>query len=478
MSLPSSKTPGKGGSLNISLPMRLTAPLLVLVFGVMATWLNYTLTLDANLARDLSSVRQRAGGVAARLAAMSEHLLADNLQRVVKLELTSMFDVPELVSAGIVDSRGIILADSSGRWAGFPVQGTTLAPAATLIRPVNKVVIEIGENAERVYAASPFALPRGGVGWALAELNRQQAIHGAREDARTQFYWISGAMALLSFMLWAILHYGYASRIARLAGGIQEWGAGRRDRHHMPGGRDEVGRLAEVFNTMADRLQSQEIDKLRLEREVLNISERERRRIGHDLHDSLGQRLTAASMTANAMLDQLKDTAPSLAAHGGLVAQQLREAIAEARSLSHGLAPVSLEADGLMAALQELATSVSRSGKVRCVLDCPQPVLLPNVETATHLFRMAQEAVNNALKHASPSEIRIGLEVQGDNVILEVDDDGFGLEETSATPAENSEAHGLGLRVMRYRAQLIDGQVEFGPAPAGGTRVRCVAPAR
>ncbi|WP_075088740.1 hypothetical protein [Verrucomicrobium spinosum] len=159
----------------------------------MATWLNYTLTLDANLARDLSSVRQRAGGVAARLAAMSEHLLADNLQRVVQLELTSMFDVPELVSAGIVDSRGIILADSSGRWAGFPVQGTTLAPAATLIRPVNKVVIEIGENAERVYAASPFALPRGGVGWALAELNRQQAINGAREDARTQFYWISGA---------------------------------------------------------------------------------------------------------------------------------------------------------------------------------------------------------------------------------------------------------------------------------------------
>ncbi|WP_075088738.1 sensor histidine kinase [Verrucomicrobium spinosum] len=183
-------------------------------------------------------------------------------------------------------------------------------------------------------------------------------------------------------------------------------------------------------------------------------------------------------MTANAMLEQLKSTGPLLTAHGELVAQQLREAIAEARSLSHGLAPVSLEADGLMAALRELATSVSRSGKVRCVLDCPQPVLLPNVETATHLFRMAQEAVNNALKHASASEIRIGLEVQGDNVILEVDDDGVGLDETPAPPGENREGPGLGLRVMRYRAQLIDGQVDFGPAPAGGTRVRCVAPAR
>ncbi|HSJ03630.1 MAG: histidine kinase [Verrucomicrobium sp.] len=458
-----------GGIFNVSLPVRLTAPLLVLLFGVAATWFNYTLARDANLARNLAEVRQRAGGVVARLAAMSERLLSDNLTRVLQLDLSTMLDVPELVSAGVVDSRNVVLADSTSRWIGFPVSRTPLAPAGTLIRPVRQVVIEIGENAERVYAACPFNAPGGGVGWALVELDRRPAMAGARADAQHQFYWISAAMALLSFMLWAVLHFGYASRLAMLAKGIHAWGAGRWDPKGMPGGSDEVGRLAEDFTTMATRLQQHELEQLRLEREVLNISESERRRIGHDLHDSLGQRLTAASMTVNAMLDELHSTAPAMAERGDLVAQQLREAIAEARSLSHGLAPVSLEADGLMNALEELATSVSRHGKVRCILDCPQPVHLDSVETATHLFRMAQEAVNNALKHATATEIRIGLEMRDSKVILEVDDDGVGLEETATSHG------GLGMRVMAYRARLIGGDLQIGPAPAGGTRVRCEA---
>ncbi|MGV3662338.1 MAG: HAMP domain-containing sensor histidine kinase [Prosthecobacter sp.] len=273
-------------------------------------------------------------------------------------------------------------------------------------------------------------------------------------------------MALLSFALWAVLHYGYAKRLARLAQSIQEWDTGNLNTDSMPSGGDEVGRLAEDFTAMAARLRTHEVEQLRLEREVLNISESERQRIGHDLHDSLGQRLTAASMTANAMLEAVKAEAPGLAAHGELVTQQLREAIAEARSLSHGLAPVTMEAEGLMSALEEMAASVSRSGRVRCVLDCPQPVRVGSVETGIHLFRIAQEAVNNALKHASASEIRIGLEQQGRDLVLEVEDDGSGMDET--TPHE-----GLGLRVMRYRARLIGGSLDIGASPAGGTRVSC-----
>lgn len=446
-------------------PVRLTAPLLVLVFGLLATWLNYWLALDANLARDLSEVRTRAASVAARLAVASEPLLSRGMVSVVQLDLNTMVDVPEMVVAGVVDGRSVVLADSSRRWAGVPVRLTPLATAAQLIRPVKKVVVELGENAERVYAACPFNASNG-VGWALIELDRHPAIEGAREDARMQFFWISGAMALLSFALWAVLHFGYAKRLALLARSIQEWDTGNLNTDSMPGGGDEVGRLAEDFTAMAMRLRTHEVERLRLEREVLNISESERQRIGHDLHDSLGQRLTAASMTANAMLEAVKTTAPALAPHGELVTQQLREAIAEARSLSHGLAPVTMEAEGLMSALEEMAASVGRSGRVRCVLDCPRPVRVGSVETGVHLFRIAQEAVNNALKHAAAAEIRIGLEQRGGELVLEVEDDGAGIDET--TPHD-----GLGLRVMRYRARLIGGRLDIGASPAGGTRVSC-----
>lgn len=448
-------------------PVRLTAPLLVLVFGLLATWFNYWLALDANLARDLAEVRTRAANAAASLAATSGPLMEHGLRSVMQLDLSNMMDdVPELVVAGVVDPESKVIADSTGKWAGVTVNETPLAAAATMIRPVKEVVVELGENSERILAACPFAMA-GGIGWALIEMDRRPAIEAARTDVRLQFYWISAAMTLLSFALWAVLHYGYASRLAQLAKTIRQWDTNNLETLPLPGGGDEVGRLAEDFTAMATRLRLHEHEQMRLEREVLNISENERQRIGHDLHDSLGQRLTAASMTANAMLEALKTQAPSLSAHGELVARQLREAIAEARSLSHGLAPVTLEADGLMSALQEIADSVSRSGKVRCILECPQPVHISSVETGMHLFRIAQEAVNNALKHAEASEIRIGLAQQDQTLVLEVEDDGVGIEDSTAP------SPGLGLRVMRYRARLIGGTLAISPSPAGGTCVCC-----
>ena len=277
-------------------------------------------------------------------------------------------------------------------------------------------------------------------------------------------------MALLSFGLWALLHFGYTNRLNRLAKNIQGWEAGNWDTASLPKGGDEVAWLAEDFTDMATRLREQESEQLRLEREVLNITEQERQRIGHDLHDSLGQRLTAASMAANALLQSVQDTAPALRTHGELVAGQLREAILEVRALSHGLAPVAMNAEGLMTALTEMASSVSRSGQVRCVLDCPEPVAVDKVEVGTQVFRIAQEAVNNALKHASPSEIRIGLEQRDDHLLLEVEDDGTGMDESAPSP------DGLGMRVMRYRARLIGGALETKASPAGGTLVRCLVP--
>ena len=120
-----------------------------------------------------------------------------------------------------------------------------------------------------------------------------------------------------------------------------------------------------------------------------------------------------------------------------------------------------------MGALASLAEGTGRAGPARCVFECPAPVQLADVEIADHLYRIAQEAVNNALKHAAPSEIRIALERENGAVLLEVDDDGEGF--TEATTA----ADGIGLRVMRYRARLVRGQLEISSPPAGGTRISC-----
>jgi signal transduction histidine kinase len=129
-----------------------------------------------------------------------------------------------------------------------------------------------------------------------------------------------------------------------------------------------------------------------------------------------------------------------------------------------------LEDDDLMHALHELAETTSRSTGVRCAFECPEPVRVPDSTLAGHLYRIAQEAVNNALKHAAPREIRIGLERHAARLVLEVDDDGEGLTD-ALVPGD-----GIGHRIMRHRALLIGGAFEIGSSPAGGTRMACNIP--
>jgi len=452
-------------------PIRLIAPAVALIFGLAATWFEYRLDLDLDLTRHLDEIRERMESNGRRLARASGPMLVSGDRTALQGVVEAVPDLPQIQIVGIVDETGRIMADSTGALRGQPVAGTPLAPAAALINSAEQSTVQQREETQQVISAHPFRIGEQKTGWALQVFDRAEAIGAAQADARIQLGWMASAMALLSFALWAVLHFAFATRLSRLANGVIAFGEGKTEVPPRLSGGDEVGKLSGAISTMAAKLREREAEQRRLEREVLEISESERQRIGRDLHDSLGQQLTAVSMMTNALVSAAqKADAPTLAERTQEIGQQLRDAIAETRSLAHGLAPATLAEDGLMGALTALADSTSRAGRARCIFECPAPVRVTDGEIADHLYRIAQEAANNALKHAAPSEIRIGLERTNSALLLEVDDDGEGFDVSA------DGGGGIGLRVMRYRAKLIGGTLEVAPAPAGGTRISCRVP--
>jgi PAS domain S-box-containing protein len=209
-----------------------------------------------------------------------------------------------------------------------------------------------------------------------------------------------------------------------------------------------------------------------LEREVVEIASLEQRRIGQDLHDSVGQELTALNILA-ADLAEVLPTDPSGAAKlVGQITQGLRRSQQELRTVLRGLLPVAVDAEGLMAALADLADRIQLEGKAACTFDCPRPVVVTDNLVATHLYLIAQEAVRNALKHAKPRNVCISLE-SNHLLTLRVQDDGMGLPETMEASKPEG---GLGLRIMRNRAVIIGATLKIEPALPAGTLVVCSLP--
>jgi PAS domain S-box-containing protein len=208
-------------------------------------------------------------------------------------------------------------------------------------------------------------------------------------------------------------------------------------------------------------------ERKRAEAALLEISDREQARIGHDLHDGLCQHLVVTAFAANSLEQRLADRGAPETHDARQIASLLDDAITQARNTARGLFPVQLEAEGLASALGELAANVQRRTGVACALDYPAPVSLRDNATATQLYRIAQEAVNNAVKHGQPQHIIIRLLRTGEQVELTVLDDGVGIAEP---PPGNG---GMGLSIMEYRARTIGGTFKIQRRPEGGTAVSC-----
>ena len=207
----------------------------------------------------------------------------------------------------------------------------------------------------------------------------------------------------------------------------------------------------------------------RLEKELLSISEREQRRIGHDLHDSLCQHLTGTALAGHVLGEKLAARGMPEIADANRVVALVEEGISLARSLARGLAPVELEEEGLMAAFRELARSTSERLRIQCRFEVSEPVLISDADTATHLFRIAQEAISNAIRHGRAQNVRISLSHEGGGVALRVKDDGCGLPDI--LPPDR----GMGLHIMQHRAAMIGARFSIRREGAG-TLVACVLP--
>ena len=203
---------------------------------------------------------------------------------------------------------------------------------------------------------------------------------------------------------------------------------------------------------------------------MLEIAAREQQRIGQDLHDGTGQELTGLAMMAERLSGDLAERSLPQAAAAERIVEGLEEALSHVRALSKGLVPVEVDGEGLMVALSDLAARTSERHAVSCVFECDQPVSIGDNQTATHLYRLSQESVTNALKHGRARNITISLTGDNDLITLKIADDGTGLAEN------HHESSGTGLRIMRYRAELIRAKLTIGRARTNGTQMTCTLP--
>ena len=227
-------------------------------------------------------------------------------------------------------------------------------------------------------------------------------------------------------------------------------------------------RTAELVATNAE-LQN-EIDRRRqLEHDLLEISERERRRVGQDLHDIICQELTATALFLKSAANTARDEAAVKSLNEA--AQIVNRNVTTARDLARGFQPAVLGHGGLPGALRHLCTQANANQNLNCELKLPKAIRLRDEVIALNLYRVTQEAVANAVKHADATEVLVCIERERDLIRLVVEDNGKGFRQRGRTK-------GLGIHIMKYRASVLGGTLMIDPRPRRGTKITCEVPVK
>ncbi|NTW07763.1 MAG: hypothetical protein HGA29_07960 [Syntrophaceae bacterium] len=198
----------------------------------------------------------------------------------------------------------------------------------------------------------------------------------------------------------------------------------------------------------------------------MNIADGVRQKIGQDLHDDLCAHLIGIEVLSKVLSDKEKDLAGGNNVYAEKIRSLISEAVEKTRGLARGLCPVHMMASGLESALMELVENTEKTFGVTCLFECDEPVLINDNALATHLFYIAQEATQNAIKHGKAKLINIDLSSSGGKITLRITDNGSGISNAGSTK-------GMGLRIMSYRAKMIHAELNIEDGPDGGTIVAC-----
>jgi PAS domain S-box-containing protein len=238
---------------------------------------------------------------------------------------------------------------------------------------------------------------------------------------------------------------------------------------HVTPIRDEKGETVKWLASQRDVTAERQ-----LEQQILEVQAGERERIARELHDGLFQQLHTISLYAGMVRFKVAEEAGVDVSELDKIIELAKQAAAQARAFAHDLAPVEIQRIGLLAALQRLAATVQETHSVRCTFTYEDLVLLDDAEIANHLLRIAQEAVNNAVRHSGAGVILIALSraTAGGDLTLTVRDNGCGI------PDEAVRGGGFGMESLRRRTALIDATLSIQRHPKGGTMVMCTLPAR
>ena len=277
--------------------------------------------------------------------------------------------------------------------------------------------------------------------------------------------------AFLAVLLWLILelHSGlvYSNLFIPYWNALMRFGTFMIAMSLVAAMRTLTSHLEERVHERTAALEAQITETRELEKNILEISDRERATIGQDLHDGLCQQLVSAAFSTNMLQEKLARSATPGATDVNQISDMIDDAITQARNLARGLYPVRLETEGLEMALRELASVMSRRFEVSCTVTCPLPLPQGMPNTDIHLYRIAQEALINAAKHANAKHISLSLLSEDGRIKMGIVDDGMGIANTPHNP------DGMGLRIMAYRARMIGAGFRVLPLAEGGTQVIC-----
>jgi PAS domain S-box-containing protein len=348
--------------------------------------------------------------------------------------LLSLLDVTERKRAQMA------VAESERRFRGIFEQSFdfmwVLDTNGTIL-DVNRVPLEFCQVAADGMVGKSFVSAPCWPASAQGRKRLRNAVHSAREGARVRFETrLAGAGGREMVLDFAVLPV-----------------------------RDEAGKTVLLIAEGRDISEQR-----RLETRIQEIAAEERAQVGRDLHDSLGQQLTGCSFLIRGLQKKLAAKSVSEAEEAERIAGLLGNAIMQTRALARGLCPVSLTEDGLLTALEQLAWNVENIFGIGCSFKYDGRVSVRDAVIASNMYYIAQEAVNNAVRHSKARKMRLRLNLAKGHLSLAVSDDGVGI------PKDVAEGKGMGLAVMRQRAKAIGAQLNVRAVPAGGTLVACLVP--